>query len=32
MGRALQSLLIESLECAKPASIEGKRTYTAQNL
>jgi len=32
MGRALQSLLIESLECAKPASIEEKRTCTAQNL
>lgn len=32
MGRALQSLLIESLECAKPASNEAKRAYTAQNL
>jgi putative transposase len=32
MGRALQSLLIEPLECAKTASIEEKRTYTAQNL
>jgi putative transposase len=32
MGRALQSLLIEPLECAKPASIEEKRTYTAPNL
>lgn len=32
MGRALQSLLIESLECAKPASTAGERTYTAQNL
>jgi len=31
-GRALQSLLIEPLECAKPASIEEKRTYTAPNL
>jgi putative transposase len=32
MGRAFQSLLIEPLECAKPASIEEKRTYTAPNL
>jgi putative transposase len=32
LGRALQSLLIESLECAKPASNEEKRTFTAQNL
>jgi len=32
MGRALQSLLMEPLECAKPASIEEKRTYTAPNL
>ncbi len=32
MGRALQSLLIEPLECAKPASIEEKRTYTVPNL
>ena len=32
MGRALQSLLIESLECAKPASTAGERTHTAQNL
>ncbi len=32
MGRALQSLLIESLECAKPASNEEKRTFIAQNL
>ena len=32
MGRALQSRLIEPLECAKPASIEEKRTYTAPNL
>lgn len=32
MGRALQSLLIEPLECAKPASIGEKRTYTAPNL
>jgi len=32
MGRALQSLLMEPLECAKPASIEEKKTYTAQNL
>ena len=32
MGRALQSLLIEPLECAKPASTAGERTYPAQNL
>ena len=32
MRRALQSLLIESLECAKPVSTAGERTYTAQNL
>ena len=32
LGRALQSLLIESLECAKTASTAGERTYTAQNL
>ncbi len=32
MGRALQSLLIEPLECAKTASTAGERTYTAQNL
>ena len=32
LGRALQSLLIESLECAKPVSTTGDRTYTAQNL
>ena len=32
MGRALQSLLIESLECAEPASNEAKRTFAAQNL
>ena len=32
MGRALQSLLMEPLECAKTASIAGERTYTAQNL
>jgi len=32
MGRALQSLLIEPLECAKTASTAGKRTYPAQNL
>jgi putative transposase len=32
MGRAHQSILIEPLECAKPASIEEKRTYTAPNL
>jgi len=32
LGRALQSLLMEPLECAKPASIEEKGTYTAQNL
>jgi putative transposase len=31
LGRALQSLLIESLECAKPASNEEKRTFTAQS-
>lgn len=32
MGRALQSLLIEPLECAKPASTAGERTYPVQNL
>ena len=32
MGRALQCLFIEPLVCAKPASIEEKRTYTAPNL
>jgi putative transposase len=32
MGRALQSLLIESLECSKPAPNEGERTSTAQTL
>jgi putative transposase len=32
MGRALQSLLLESLECAKTASTAGERTYTAQSL
>ena len=32
LGRALQSLLIEPLECAKPASTARERTYTAQNL
>ena len=32
LGRARQSLLIESLACAKPASNEEKRTFTAQNL
>ena len=32
MGRALQSLLMEPLECAKTASTAGERTYTAQNL
>ena len=32
LGRALQSLLIEPLECAKTASTAGERTYTAQNL
>jgi putative transposase len=32
LGRALHSFLIEPLECAKPASIEEKETYTAQNL
>jgi putative transposase len=32
LGRALQSLLMESPECAKPASNEGERTSTAQNL
>ncbi len=32
LGRALQSLLMESLECAKTASTAGERTYTAQTL
>ena len=32
LGRALQSLLIESLECANPGSIQKKGTFTAQNL
>jgi putative transposase len=32
MGHALQSLLIEPLECAKPASTAEERTYTAPNL
>ena len=32
MGRALHSLLMEPLECAKTASTAGERTYTAQNL
>ncbi len=32
LGRALQSLLMEPLECAKPASTVGERTYTAPNL
>ena len=32
MGRALQSLLIEPLECAKPASTAGERTYPTPNL
>ena len=32
MGRALQSLLMESLECPKTASTAGERTYTAQDL
>ena len=32
MGGALQSLLIESLECAKTLSTAHERTYTAQNL
>jgi len=32
LGRAIQSLSIESLECAKPASRAEERTYTAQNL
>ena len=32
MGRALQSLLMEPLECAKPASTAEERTYTAPNL
>ena len=32
MGRALQSLLMESLECAKPPSTEEERTHTAHNL
>ena len=31
MGRALQSLLIEPLECAKPASTAEERTYPAPN-
>jgi len=32
MGRALQSLLIEPLECAKPASSARERTYPTPNL
>lgn len=32
LGGALQSLLIESLECAEPALNQAKRTSTAQNL
>jgi putative transposase len=32
LGRALQSLLIEPLECAKPASTAEERTLTAPNL
>jgi putative transposase len=32
LGRALQSLLMEPLECAKPASTAGEGTYTAPNL
>ena len=32
LGRAFQSLLIEPLECAKPTSTAGERTYPAQNL
>jgi Integrase core domain len=32
MGRAIQSLLIEALDCAKPASDEGERTSTTQTL
>ncbi len=32
LGRTLQSLLIEPLECAKPASTAGERTYTPPNL
>jgi putative transposase len=32
MGRALQSLLIDPLECAKPASTAGERTHPAPNL
>jgi putative transposase len=32
MGRALQSLLLESLECAKTALTQDERTLTAQNL
>ncbi len=32
LGRALQSLLMESLECAKTASTAEERTYTAPNL
>lgn len=31
LGRALQSLLLEPLECAKTASTARERTYTAQN-
>ena len=32
LGRALQSLLMEPLKCAKPVSAVEERTYTAQNL
>jgi putative transposase len=32
LGRALQSLLMEPLECAKTASTAEERTYTAPNL
>jgi len=32
LGRALQSLLIESLECPKTPSIQERGTLTAQNL
>jgi putative transposase len=32
LGRALQSLLMEPLECAKPASTAGERTYPPRNL
>jgi len=32
LGRTLHSIMLESLERAKPASIEEKRSFTAQNL